>query len=201
MIPPRTKDFVPPAWWHDLDSRLPVVVVTQGTVQNTDLGQLIGPTLTALAQEAVTAIATTGGAPLSAIPVIVPDNARATTFVPFDRLLPRAAVVVTNGGYGAVSHALSLGLPLVVAGDSEEKPEVAARVAWKKVGINLGTGRPSAQQIQAAVRTVLADPQYRKNAQALRDDFARHNALDTIADLIEAVVEMAPLKRRLNARR
>jgi UDP:flavonoid glycosyltransferase YjiC (YdhE family) len=196
MVPPPTGDFVPPPWWHDLDAPRPVIVVTQGTVQNTDLRQLVGPTLTALAQENVTVVATTGGAPLSAIPVPLPTNARATTFLPFDHLLPKAAVLVTNGGYGAVSHALSCGVPLVVAGDSEEKPEVAARVAWKGVGINLGTGRPSAQQIRAAIRATMTDPRYRRNAQAIRDDFARHNALDRIVELVEGIVGTAPALRR-----
>ena len=37
--------------------------------------------------------------------------------------------MVTNGGYGGVQQALANGVPLVVAGDSEDKPEVAARVA------------------------------------------------------------------------
>jgi MGT family glycosyltransferase len=188
MVPLPTRDFVPPPWWNDLNAPRPVVVVTQGTVQNTDLRQLLGPTLTALAQEDVTVVATTGGAPLSAIPVPLPANARATTFLPFDHLLPKAAAFVTNGGYGAVSHALSCGVPLVVAGESEEKPEVAARVAWKGVGINLGTGRPSTLQIRTAVRATLTNPRYRRNAYALRDDFARHNALGRIAELVEEIV-------------
>jgi MGT family glycosyltransferase len=196
MVPPRTTNFVPPSWWRDLDVPGPVIVVTQGTVQNTDFRQLVGPTLAALAREDVTVVATTGGAPLSALPGALPGNARAAMFLPFDHLQPKAVVLVTNGGYGAVSHALSLGVPLVVAGDSEEKPEVAARVAWKKVGINLGTGRPTAQQVGAAVRTILTDPQYRRNAHALRDDFARCNALDRIAELVEEIVGARPMPRR-----
>jgi UDP:flavonoid glycosyltransferase YjiC (YdhE family) len=107
--------------------------------------------------------------------------------LPFDRLLPKVSVMVTNGGYGAVTHALSLGVPLVVAGDSEEKPEIAARVAWAGAGINLGTGRPSASQIREAVRAVLTKPQYRQRAQALRTAFARHNARDEIAELVEGL--------------
>jgi UDP:flavonoid glycosyltransferase YjiC (YdhE family) len=95
------------------------------------------------------------------------------------------SVMVTNGGYGAVNHALSLGVPLVVAGDSEEKPEIAARVAWAGAGINLGTGRPTASQIREAVRAVLTKPQYRQRAQALRTAFAGHNARDEIAELVE----------------
>jgi UDP:flavonoid glycosyltransferase YjiC (YdhE family) len=163
------------------------VVVTQGTLANDDLGQLIGPALTGLAGEDVTVIASTGGPPVESIPAALPANAKAVTFLPFDRLLPKASVMVTNGGYGAVNHALSLGVPLVVAGDSEEKPEIAARVAWAGAGINLGTGRPSPTQIREAVRTVLKKPQYRQRAQALRAAFARHNARDEIAELVEGL--------------
>ncbi len=43
-------------------------------------------------------VATTGGPPLEAIPVPLPANARAGVFLPFDRLLPKVDVMVTNGG-------------------------------------------------------------------------------------------------------
>ena len=130
-------------------------------------------------------IASTGGPPVESIPVALAPNARAGTFLPFDRLLPKVKVMVTNGGYGAVNHALSLGVPLIVAGDSEEKPEIAARVAWAGAGINLGVGRPSASQIREAVRDVLANPRYRQRAMELRTAFARHNARNEIAELVE----------------
>jgi UDP:flavonoid glycosyltransferase YjiC (YdhE family) len=164
LLPPPSTDFRPPLWWDDVKKAGSIVLVTQGTLANDDLGQLVGPTLTALANEDMTVIASTGGPPVESIPVALPPNARAATFLPFDRLLPKVSVMVTNGGYGAVNYALSLGVPLVVAGDSEEKPEIAARVAWAGAGINLGTGRPSASQIREAVRAVLTKPQYRKRA-------------------------------------
>jgi UDP:flavonoid glycosyltransferase YjiC (YdhE family) len=185
LLPPPSADSRPPPWWDDVDKAGSIVLVTQGTVANEDLGRLVGPTLTALANEDLTVIASTGGPPVESIPVALPPNARAGTFLPFDRLLPKVSVVVTNGGYGAVTHALSLGVPLVVAGDSEEKPEVAARVAWAGAGINLGTGRPSVSQIREAVGAVLTKPQYRQRAQALSAAFARHNARDEIAELVE----------------
>src|ERR1700716_4210990 len=185
LLPPPSTDFRPPLWWGDVEKAGSIVLVTQGTLANDDLGQLVGPTLTALANEDLTVIASTGGPPVESIPVALPSNAKAATFLPFDRLLPKVSVMVTNGGYGAVTHALSLGVPLVVAGDSEEKPEIAARVAWAGAGINLGTGRPSASQIREAVRAVLTKPQYRQRAQALRTAFARHNARAEIAELVE----------------
>jgi MGT family glycosyltransferase len=185
LLPPPSTDLLPASWRDDIEKARLLVLVTQGTVANADLGQLVGPTLTALADEDLTVIASTGGRPVETIPVALPANAKAATFLSFDRLLPKVSVVVTNGGYGAVTHALSLGVPLVVAGDSEEKPEIAARVAWAGAGINLGTGRPSASQIREAVRAVLTKPQYRQRAQALRTAFARHNARDEIAELVE----------------
>ena len=54
--------------------------------------------------------------------------------------------MVTNGGYGGVQIALSYGVPLVVAGTTEDKPEVAARVAWSGAGINLKTATPAPQR-------------------------------------------------------
>src|ERR1700730_13400744 len=185
LLPPPSTDFRPPLWWDDFDKTGPVVLVTQGTLANDDLGQLVGPALMALANEDLTVIASTGGPAVESIPAALPRNAKVTKFLPFDRLLPKVSVMVTNGGYGAVNHALSLGVPLVVAGDSEEKPEIAARVAWAGAGINLGTGRPTAAQIREAVRAVLTKPQYRQRAQALRTAFAGHNARDEIAELVE----------------
>lgn len=189
LLAPPSTSFTPPIWWNDIDSARPTILATQGTVANADLTQLIGPTLTALAAERVLVVATTGGPPLEAIPVPLPANARAAEFLPFDRLLPKADVLVTNGGYGAVNHALSLGVPLVVAGDSEEKPEIAARVAWSGAGINLGTARPKPEQIKDAVHKVLTEPRYRQRAQAMQADFARYNARHEITEIIENLTE------------
>lgn len=188
LLSPPTKAFDPPGWWGELDAGRPVVLATQGTLANEDFSQLIGPALTGLAGENALVIATTGGPPVEDIPVPIPANGRAAVFVPYDRLLPKVDVFVTNGGYGSVSYALSLGVPIVVAGDSEEKPEIAARIAWTGAGINLGTGQPRPEQIRDAVRTVLSDPRYRRRAQALQADFARHDARREIAAILDDLV-------------
>ena len=61
---------------------------------------------------------------------------------------------------------------MVVAGASEEKPEVAARVAWSGAGIDLRTGRPSHRQIRQAVRAALRRPRYADAAARLQAEFA-----------------------------
>ena len=126
-----------------LDGDRPVVHVTQGTIDNADLSRLLEPTIEALGGEDVIVVATTGGRDISELKVPLPMNIFVAEYIPHDLLLPKVDVMVTNGGYGAVQRALSTGVPLVVAGNTEDKPEVAARVAWTGAGINLRTGTPT----------------------------------------------------------
>ena len=114
-----------PSWWADLDGGRPVVHVTQGTIANKDFGQLVGPTLEALADDDVLVVVSTGGRPLDTLPPL-PANARAAEYLPYDELLPRTDVFVTNGGYGGVQYALRYGVPIVATGGKEDKPEVGA---------------------------------------------------------------------------
>jgi MGT family glycosyltransferase len=180
---PRTAPFTPSDWWHRLDTGQPVVHVTQGT-SATDPAHLIRPTLAGLADEDVLVVATTGGRPPEDVGP-APANAIVDRFVPHSQLLPRVTAMVTNGGYGGTQIALAHGIPLVVAGGSEDKPEIANRVAWAGAGINLRTRSPKPARIRAAVRAVLDEPGYRRAAERLRDDMARYDAVATAADLLE----------------
>jgi len=103
-------------------------------------------------------------------------------------LLPKVDVMVTNGGYGAVQRALSMGKPLVVAGNTEDKPEVAARVAWTGAGVNLKTGDPTPHAVRAAVREVLNNDRYLRSARSLEAAFARRDGVAEIAALVDEVI-------------
>jgi MGT family glycosyltransferase len=186
LLPSRSVEFEEPAWWAELDGSRPVVLVTQGTLANHDLDELIQPALVGLADENVTVVVATGRSNTKIL--AVPENARVTSFIPFDRVLPKVDVLITNGGYGAVNHAFSLGVPVVVAGESEDKDMVAARVGWTGAGINLKTRYASAGQIRNAVRAILTNKQYREEAQRLRTAFSRYNALDELARAVNAML-------------
>ncbi len=114
LLPPRIE-LTPPPWWERLDER-PLVIVSQGTLANVDLGQLLLPALQGLAGDELQLLLTTGGRDPARLGAAVPANAIVTEHVPFELALPRAAVLVTNGGYGSVQAALAHGVPLVVAG-------------------------------------------------------------------------------------
>jgi UDP:flavonoid glycosyltransferase YjiC (YdhE family) len=125
---------------------------------------------------------------VSTLKLPVPSNTYVAEYIPHELLLPKVDVMVTNGGYGAVQRALSTGVPLVVAGNTEDKPEVAARVAWSGAGINLRTGVPTVGAVRAAVREVLGDGRYQAAARTLETAFARRDGVAEIAALVDEVI-------------
>ncbi len=187
ILAPPTADLDEPPWWGDLDGRRQVVHVTQGTLDNADLSRLLLLTVHALADDDVLVVATTGGPDPEPLRAGLPRNARLERFIPHDQLLPHVDVMVTNGGYGGIQQALANGVPLVVAGDSEDKPEVGARVHWSGVGVNLRTGRPSPAMVAHAVRRVLDRRSYYLRARALQAQIA---ASDPLGDISTTLAEL-----------
>ncbi len=181
ILSPPTSSFDVPPWWEELEAGRPVVHVTQGTIDNADLGRLVLLTAHALGDDDLLVVATTGGPDPGPWRSGLPANVRLERFIPHDRLLPHVDVMVTNGGYGGVQQALANGVPLVVAGDSEDKPEVAARVQWSGTGINLRTGRPSPAMVTRAVRRVLSRGTYRARARGLQAEIVRSDPLGDIS--------------------
>jgi UDP:flavonoid glycosyltransferase YjiC (YdhE family) len=177
------SDMPPPSWWSDLDGSTPVVLVTQGTIANRDFSELVRPTVDALAAEDLLVVVTTGGPPVEELGPL-PSNVRAVPYLPYDKLFPRLDVMVTNGGYGGVHYALAHAVPLVVAGGGEDKPEVAARVAWSGVGVNLRTGRPKPIAIRNAVREVLGEGKYRAAARVAANQISEASGIDGLESLV-----------------
>lgn len=182
---PGVVETEPPAWWGEVVAAPVVVHVTQGTYDNTDLNQLVGPTLAAFADRPdVLVIATTGGRPGQQLRGPVPANARIVDWLPYSLLMPHVDVMVTNGGYGGVQYALAHGVPLVVAGETSDKAEVGARVDYSGTGLNLGTATPTAAAIRAAVDEVTGSAEYRAAGMRLRAEIERATPL---ADILAAL--------------
>jgi len=183
ILPEPDPTFQPPLWWSDLKGSEPVILVNQGTIA-TNLDNLIVPTIKGLKDQQMLVVA---------VPVKegelgeLPEHVRAEPFIPFDHLLPHVDVMVTNGGYGGTQFALAHAIPLVVAGETEDKMEVAARVEWAGAGINLRKQRPSPGEVRDAVKEVLGSPVYRENAKRIQSDFAKYDAPTRAAELLEAL--------------
>lgn len=173
--------------WLDLvvENKNPLIVVTQGTLSN-DPENLIIPAMEALRDLDVRVIAT-----LVRTDHIEnytpPSNVIIAQWIPFEKLFPYASVVINNGGYGTINLALSLGIPLVLAGLSEDKKEANVRTAWTGAAIDLKSDRPTPSAIREAVQKVLEDPRYKARALELQ---AEYRKCDSLRDIAAAIEEM-----------
>jgi len=193
QLPAPRAEAALPEWWQARDRSKSVVLVTQGTLANADFGELLEPTLAALAdRDDLLVVATTGGRPVEAVRGAVPANARIAPFLPFDAMMPEVSVLVTNGGYGTVSQALAAGVPLVSAGLTEDKAEIGARIGWSGAGLNLASNAPSVPALREAIETVLAEPRFRERAACLARAFSELDGGRTVLASIDGVVRSCP---------
>jgi MGT family glycosyltransferase len=196
FLPGRNADWPKPEWWDDVlaakAAGRPVVLVTQGTIA-TDPANLILPSIRGLGGTEPLVVVTTAGHDPDVVlpPDQRPANVRMARFLPFGEVLPLVDCFVTNGGYGGVQLALANGVPLVVAGTTEDKMEVSARVTWAGVGIALRTDTPSSQSVAASVSAVLSEPSYRAKARELQRSYAGYPGASRAATAILEVARTA----------
>ncbi|SES07903.1 hypothetical protein SAMN05216188_12170 [Lentzea xinjiangensis] len=85
---------------------------------------------------------------------------------------------------GDPAQALAAGVPVVVAGQTEDKPAIAARVGLLGLGVDLRTRNPKPEQVGDAVRQILATPSYRDTVAKLAEAYREVDGPRMIVDLV-----------------
>ncbi|KAL1879213.1 hypothetical protein Daus18300_001792 [Diaporthe australafricana] len=175
-----------PAWWEKLVSTdKKVVVVAQGTVE-TDPNDLIIPTIEALRERDGVLVVAIMGRKGAALPASfdVPHNALVTDYLHYDAVLPHAHVWVHNGGYGAITHGIAHGVPMVVAGEGQDKPENVKRVRFSGIGVGMGTPRPGSENLRISLDAVLGDERFKTRVEVLRQETEDLECFGRVEDAI-----------------
>ena len=173
-----------------------VILATQGTVER-DPEKILVPTLEAFKDTDHLVVVTTGGSKTAELRARYPQgNVIIEDFIDFNLIMPHADVYVTNSGFGGVMLSIQHGLPMVAAGVHEGKNEIAARIGYFKLGMNLKTETPTPDQIRASVETVLTDQTYRRNLARLRTEFAQYDPMGLSERYINELLAKQPRKRK-----
>jgi UDP:flavonoid glycosyltransferase YjiC (YdhE family) len=158
-----------------------VIVVAQGTVDNRDPEKLFVPTLEALLGTKYLVVATTGGRNTELLAArFAGDNVVVVDYVDYGALMPHASLFISNGGYGSVMHAVIYGVPLLLAGKLEAKNDINARMAYRGLGIDLKTERPTPRQIAQGVARVFGNRSYAEAATRVRQELASYDTFEII---------------------
>ena len=160
-----------PAWVDALPDR-PLVYATMGTVFNRAPG-VLAAILEGLRDEPITLIVTVGRDQDPAAFGPQPPNVHIERYIPQSLLFPRCDLVVTHGGTGTVLTALDHGLPMVLIPFAADQPDNARRCAALGVAKAIAPEERTPEAIRAAIRAVLGNPSYRRNAERLREEMAR----------------------------
>ncbi|MCO4746697.1 MAG: glycosyltransferase family 1 protein [Proteobacteria bacterium] len=129
------------------------------------LGTLTGDAGRAFLERAITGLAGLGSVlVLSSLDLPTPEGVRVEPWAPLPKLMPHVDALLTHGGQNTVTEALLHGVPMVVAPVQFDQPGVALRVSAVGAGEMLSYADATAEDIGAAMRTVLGDPTYRANA-------------------------------------
>lgn len=167
----RSGDESLPAWIDALPDR-PVVYATMGTAFNRIPG-ILEAILAGLREEPITLILTTGRDRDPAAFGPQPAHVHIERYVPQSLLFPRCDLVVTHGGSGTVMAALGHGLPMVIVPVSADQPDNAHRCEQLGVARAIAPDNRTPEAIRDAVRAVLGDPSFRRNAERLKEEMAR----------------------------
>jgi UDP:flavonoid glycosyltransferase YjiC (YdhE family) len=173
--------FPLPVWWNELPREYPVVYVTLGSSGH---AALLPELITALGQLDVTALVSTAGAPL---PPKVPDNVYIAAYLPGDKCVERASLVICNGGSPGTYQALVQGVPVIGIATNLDQYLNMTAIVKTGAGQLLRAGTCKAQQLVALIRRTLAEAAPRNAAAALADRLARYDSRKEFPRIIDEI--------------
>jgi MGT family glycosyltransferase len=182
--------------WVTRGVNRPLVYVTLGTMSNKTPGVL--ETIVAALQEfRGTVIVTVGRDRRPSDFGPQPPHIHIEKYIPNSQLLPYCDLVVTHGGQHTVLGCLSFGLPLVTIPLEYDQPYNSERCLKMGVGQVISPEKFSSGAVSEAVHSVLADSQYRENAEKIRTEVLSLPGPDYGVRLLEILhTERRPLIAR-----
>ncbi len=119
------------------------------------------------------------------LPPGLPDTILHRHYVPFSRVLPRAAVFVHHGGIGSTAQGLAAGIPQLMMPMGFDQPDNALRTERLGAGRWLSPRRFTATRVAGVLASLRDDAGPRAAAGALRDRLRERAGIDIAAEIIE----------------
>jgi zeaxanthin glucosyltransferase len=121
----------------------------------------------------------------------LPANCIVVNRAPQIELLKRSALCITHAGLNTVLESLTQGVPMVAIPVTNDQPGVAARIAYTKTGAYVPIQEMTTSRLSALIEEVLSNPEYRQNANNMKQVLAETNGLEKAVDLLELAFNLA----------
>ena len=176
--------------WNRLTGE-PLIYASMGTLQN-GLESVFSPIAEAVGTRPGMQLVLSIGPSLDPEKIsYLPANSIVVKNAPQIELLKRSALCITHTGLNTALESLTQGVPMVAIPVSIDQPGVAARIAYTKTGAYVPLRELSASRLSTLIDDVLGNPEYRQNANRMREAIVRTNGLEKAADLLEQAFNLS----------
>lgn len=94
-------------------------------------------------------------------------------------------MLITSAGYGTVNMALRNGVPFIMTGLLEDKPQVGVITQQTGVGIWNPAMKFEPAMIKESVETILTDLKYKKKAMEMKRSYEKYDPIEGLDQLIQ----------------
>jgi UDP:flavonoid glycosyltransferase YjiC (YdhE family) len=108
-------------------------------------------------------------------------------YIPQTLLLPQCDVVASHAGSGTVLAALALGIPQLCMPQGADQFLNAASVARAGAGLAIAPAEVDATSVGSAVRRLLDEPAFRRDAGVVAEEIAAMPSPEDVASVVEAL--------------
>ncbi|MEO8433522.1 MAG: nucleotide disphospho-sugar-binding domain-containing protein [Pyrinomonadaceae bacterium] len=120
----------------------------------------------------------------------LPEGIAAFEYAPYGGVLPRASIVVHQGGVGTTGQGLRAGRPVLIVPHAHDQFDNAARVMRLGCGRMMARSRYNAASATRELKHLLGNPDYATSATKVAREVQRENgavsAADAIAEILKA---------------
>jgi UDP:flavonoid glycosyltransferase YjiC (YdhE family) len=200
----RSKQEELPDWLAKLPQHQPLIWVYSGNPRYgkdpsiADSIVVIRAAVSALGNEAVQVVLTTGHQPLPDEFNALPPNIHFTSHVPGAAMARKSDLFIHHGGHGSYLTGLAAGTPAVIVPTYSERESNARRLASMGAGeyVLPSTGNDGEKVIpldefRTKVWRVLENNAYRQSAQRIADKMAAYTGPEQVADEVEALLAIS----------
>ncbi|HVG21334.1 MAG TPA: glycosyltransferase [Blastocatellia bacterium] len=118
----------------------------------------------------------------------LPDSIAAFDYAPHSLVMPRASVIVHQGGIGTTGQALRAGQPMLIVPYGQDQPDNARRCVRLRVGRMLSPSRYTVPRVVSELSELLDNPTYREQAAKAGQRVREENGTKRACDAIEQVL-------------
>ena len=195
-LAPATSRPEMPDWLESLPSGRPLIYATLGTSPNAEHLAYLETLIEAVRDIEADVVVTVGTA--ARLPASS-GNVRIERWVPNGLIIPKARIVMHQGGSTTMFETLAHGKPAVVTPFEDGQAENALRLRWVGAGTMVNPYKASAPKLRAAIDAVLGSDAMGECASGLAEALGQYDAGRTGAGLLERLArtgEPVPADRR-----